>query len=536
MKQWRINLVLVFIFIFGGLVVYKLFFIQVLNSDFYRALAKGQALYNLEETVQNARGEIFFRGGEPLAINVEWPLVAVSPLEIEDKESAAENLSVILEMDKDEILNKLTGDDLYLILKKKITQSQVAAIKDLNAKGIYLQKELGRYYPQEDLASQLVGFLNAEAMGQYGLEEYYDDILRGDRNGGEDIYLTLDYSVQFTAEKILKDAAENLNIEGGEIVVMDPETGEIVAMASYPNFNPNTYSEVSDLSIFQNSATQRVFEPGSIFKPITMAGALDMGVITPSTTYQDPGVIHIGGWPIYNYDKRVYPGDITMTEVLEKSINTGAVFAEDKMGDTSFLKYVESFGFFKPSGIDLPETYSENKELKKGYEINFATAAFGQGIEVTPVQLVKGFSVIANGGNLMEPYVISKIGDKETKSKVLKNGVISEKTSSQLTSMLVSVVENGYGKPTKIQGYYIGGKTGTAQVAWSSLGINKSGYSDKTWQSFLGFAPAFDPKFVMLVKLDNPETKTAEYSAVPAFKEMMKYLIDYYQVPPDYEY
>jgi len=535
MKQWRINSILIVIFLFGGLILSRLFFIQVMNDDFYGALSRGQALYNLEETVVETRGEIFFRGGEPLAVNVEWPLVSISPRDIKDKQDTAIKLATILEMEKDYLLEKMNGDDMYLILKREISQKEVEEIKKLDIKGVYLQKELGRYYPQEDLASQLVGFLNAEGIGQYGLEEYYNDILRGQRKeAGKDIYLTIDYAVQFTAEQLLKKANEDLKIEGGEIVVMNPITGEIVAMATYPNFNPNNYSEVPDISIFQNSATQKIFEPGSIFKPITMAGALDMGVITPNTTYEDPGMMQIGKWPIYNYERRIYPGLTTMTQVLEKSINTGAVFAEQKLGNSNFLKYVENFGFFEPTGIDLQETYSENREFRKGYEINFVTASFGQGIEITPIQLVKAFSVIANGGNLMEPYVVSKIDEKETKPKVLEDGIICGKASSQLIAMLVSVVENGYGKPTRIPGYYIGGKTGTAQMSWSSLGINKSGYSDNTWQSFLGFAPAFDPQFVILVKMNNPQTKTAEFSAVPNFKKMVKYLIDYYQIPPDY--
>lgn len=535
MHQWRINFILILIFLFGGLVVSKLFLIQVLNDDLYKALAKGQSLYNLEEEVEDSRGEIFFKDGEPLAVNIEWPLVSVSPSEVEDKEGTAEKLSLILGLEKDDVLESLESDDIYLILKKRITKEQADQIKSLDLSGIYLQKELGRYYPQEDLASQLVGFLNAGGEGQYGLEEYYDGTLRGQgRQEGKDLYLTIDYAVQFTAEKILKEAAEDIDIEAGEIVVMNPETGEIVAMANYPTFNPNSYSTVSDISVFQNGATQGRFEPGSIFKPMTMAMALDLGVITPSTTYKDKGVVEVGGWPIYNYEKRTYPGDITMTQVLEKSINTGAVFAEQKVGNQNFLEYFDEFGLCEASGIDLPETYSENKELKKGYEVNFATASFGQGIELTSMQMVKAFSAVVNGGDLMDPYLVSKIGENEVDPKVLESGIISEKAASQLAAMLVSVVEQGYGKPARIPGYYIGGKTGTAQIAWTSLGISRSGYSDKTWQSFLGVAPAFNPKFVILVKMKNPETKTAEFSAVPAFKEMVKYLLDYYQIPPDY--
>ena len=524
------------IFIFGAGIVAKLFFIQVVKDDFYKALVQGQSLYNLGEKIENARGEIFFKGGEPLAINVEWPLVSLSPSEVQNRETVAKDLALALNLDEALILEKLDAENLYVILKKRLTDEEVGRIKELNLKGVYLQKEAGRYYPQETLASQLVGFLNAEKDGQYGLEEYYDSVLSGNRkNPGEDITLAVDYPVQFMAEKLLKEAKDNLKIEGGDIIVMNPTTGEILAMANYPSFDPNEYSKVTDLDVFKNSATQNIFEPGSIFKPITMAGAVDMGVITPQTTYQDPGTIKIGKWSIYNYLNRIYPGNITMTEVLEKSINTGAVFAKDRLGNENFLRYVGDFGVFEPTGIDLEETYSRNEELKKGYEINFATASFGQGIEITPIQLVKAFSAIINGGDLIAPRIVAKIGEEETGREVTRENVISDKTTSQLAAMLVSVIEKGYGKPARIQGYYMGGKTGTAQVSFAALGIDKIGYSEKTWQSFIGFAPAFNPQFVILVKIDNPQTKTAEFSAVPIFKELAKYIIDYYQIPPDYD-
>ena len=310
-------------------------------------------------------------------------------------------------------------------------------------------------------------------------------------------------------------------------------------MANFPAFDPNEYSKVEDISVFKNAIIQKIFEPGSIFKPITLAAALEEKKITPQTTYVDPGVIKIGGWPIYNYEKRTYPGQITMTEVLEKSINTGAVFAKNQVGNKKFLEYVEKFGFFKKTDIDLQgEIYSENKNLKIGYEVNFATASFGQGIEMTPIQITRAFCAIANGGKLVKPFVVKEIsnnsGKKETQVEISES-IISPKTASQLTAMLVSVVENGYGKGARIPGYYIAGKTGTAQVPWTSLGINKSGYSERTWQSFIGYAPAFNPKFLIMVKLDNPKTKTAEYSAVPIFHDLAEYIINLWQIPPDYE-
>ncbi len=275
-----------------------------------------------------------------------------------------------------------------------------------------------------------------------------------------------------------------------------------------------------------------------MFKPLTMAAAIQEGKITPQTTYVDKGKVKIGGSTVYNFANREY-GEQTMTQVIEKSINTGAVFAEQQLGSDLFLKYLGKFGFFERTDIDLAgEVFSENKEFKKGYEINFATASFGQGIEITPVQLVKAFSAIASGGKIANPHLVKSMIDKNGKVEEISpeapKSIISSNTSSQVVSMMISVVENGFGKRAKIPGYYIAGKTGTAQVPWAALGISRAGYSDQTIQSFIGFAPAFKPRFLILVKLDNPESSTAEYSAVPVFHNLAKYIIDLWQIPPDY--
>lgn len=528
MVNWRINLILTLLFLFGVVIVGRLFYIQIIKGDFYKALAQG--LYGIETQIIGERGEIFFKNGEPLAINIDWPLVFASPIEVKEKEVAAEKLAEILSLNKALILEKLEKDNLYEPIKKRISDEEIQKIKEINLKGIYLGKEAGRYYPQGTIASQLIGFVGADSQGQYGIEDYYDEILRGKRNQpGKDIFLTVDYSIQFRAEELLEQAKENLEIEGGEIIVMNPNSGEILALANFPNFDPNQYSTVSDFKIFKNSATQKIFEPGSVFKPITMAGALEEQKITPQTTYLDSGFVKIGGYTIYNYGRRVW-GEQSMTQVLEKSINTGAVFAEEKLGQGSFLRHLDKFGFFKMTGIDLSEIYSENREFKKGYEINFATASFGQGIEITPIQLIRAFSAIANGGKLVEPYLVKK----EVALKTEDDLIISPKTAAQLTAMLVSVVENGFAKSARIPGYYVAGKTGTAQIAWSALEIEKRGYSDKTWQSFVGFVPAFNPEFIILVKLNNPKTKTAEYSAAPIFQDLAKHIVDYEQIPPDF--
>ncbi|MCX5712848.1 MAG: penicillin-binding protein 2, partial [Candidatus Omnitrophica bacterium] len=420
----------------------------------------------------------------------------------------------------------------------------------LNISGLELGEHLVRRYPQETMASQIVGFVGGEGVGQYGLEGNYEDILKGKDTfsanslfsgsfNGSDIYLTIDYNIQSIIEKALEDAKGNLNIESGQIIVMEPVTGKILAEANYPNFNPNEYSKEKNFNVFQNSAVQKLFEPGSIFKPLTMAAAIDQGKITPDTTYVDTGSATSGKWIIYNFGKRTY-GKKTMTQVLENSINTGAVFAEKQLGNDLFLAYLKKFGLFEPTGIDLQEeAFSQNSELKKGYEVNYMTAAFGQGIETTPIQMLRAYSAIANNGRLVKPYIVEKIvSDGKTDNidpQVAKEPVIDPKTAAEVTAMMVSVTENGFAKKAKVPGYYIAGKTGTAQISYSAINVNKTGYSDKTWQSFVGFAPAYSPRFLILIKLDNPSASTAEYSAVPIFQSIAKDILDYLEVPPDHE-
>lgn len=565
MRYWRTNLVFLLVIIFSAAIISRLIYIQIIQHQYWQALAQGQQKFFV--ALQGERGEIFFQDGTNLAINKSFDLVYAVPSEIKKQNETAEILSLILNLDKNSILEKFQKDSFYVLLKKRLTKEEVESLKELNLPGIYLGQEKGRYYPFENLASQIIGFLGGDGKGQYGIEGYYEKILKGkeevkelekgpagtlvnfikdpnfvnssNSSKGSDLILTIDYNIQFMAEKLLKEGKENLDFESGEIIVMEPNSGKILALANWPNFNPNQYSKIKNQEIFQNSSIQKIFEPGSVFKPITMAAGLNEGKITPHTTYVDKGFVTIGGHTILNYGNRTW-GERTMTEVLERSINTGAVFAEEQIGHDIFLEYIKRFGFFDKTGIDLEgEIFSQNQEFKKGYEINFATASFGQGIEITSIQLVRAFAAIANGGKLMRPYVVEKIFENgkiiENQPEVQNPSVISQNTASQLTSMLVSVVEKGYGKEARIPGYYIAGKTGTAQVPWSALGINKRGYSDKTIQSFVGFGPAFDPKFLILVKLYNPKTKTAEYSAAPIFKELAKYIIDYWKIPPDYE-
>ncbi|MFH1643421.1 MAG: penicillin-binding protein 2, partial [Patescibacteria group bacterium] len=531
MKSPKFILLLTFVLLFFAALTGRLIYIQIIKGDFYKALAQG--MHSLGSTVKTERGEIFFKNHEPLAINKNWPIVWALPKNVQNHELVAQKLSNILQLPQDLILDRIKRDKPYVALKSSLSDEEVKLIQEANLPGIYFDSERGRYYPQETMGSQVSGFWGGEKSGQYGLEEYYDQTLMPNEKDGQSLSLTIDYEIQFQAEKLLREAKENENIDmkSGTIIVIEPDTGKILAMANYPNFNPNDYRETAGqgLGVFQNEATQKTYEPGSVFKPITMAIALNEEKVTPETTYTDKGFVKIGGWTINNYDNRVY-GEVSMTTVLEQSINTGMIFTEGKIGHNIFLDYIEKFGFFEKTGIDLNESLSENKEFKKGYEINFATASFGQGIEITPIQLIKAYCALANGGKLVKPYIVEKILDKdkvisETKPEVAEKPIISPQTSRQITTMLVSVTTNGIAKKAQVPGYYVAGKTGTALIPYSILGEPGKGYSDKTWQSFVGYLPAYNPKVVILVKLDQSKTRTSEFSAIPMFQKMAQFIV-----------
>lgn len=561
MQNWRINIVFLLLFLLGAATIGRLVFIQIIDHGFYKAMAQGQQ--NISSFVKGERGDIFVQDKDgnlyTIATNYSVPFIFLSPPEIEDANATAAGIASVLNISEEFILERMgKPDSLFEVLKKNISDKEELEIKALELPGIYVGKETTRLYPQKEFASHVIGFTNQDDIGQYGIEEQYNDVLEGEEGlvisatnvggylflsnktpkDGADIILTLDYNIQLQAEKILKDTARALKVKEGSIIVLDPNTGKILALANIPAFDPNSYGNVRGLDVFQNATLEKLFEPGSVFKPITLASAIDTGKLTPDTTYIDTGSVTIGIYTITNYNERVF-GERTMSEVLQFSINTGAVFAESELGHSDFIKYIERFGLFKPTKIDLVgEIYSQNKELKKGYEINYATASFGQGIEMTPMQLIRAFGGIANNGLMHTPYIVEDVKDTTgipfERSETQSTRAISKRTSSQITSMLVSVTEDGFGKAARIPGYYVAGKTGTAQVSNSALGIAKSGYSDETVQSFIGYVPAFNPRFLVLVKLNNPQTKTAEYSAVPIFKELASYIIDYYQIPPDY--
>ena len=371
--------------------------------------------------------------------------------------------------------------------------------------------------------------------GQYGVEGYYDKILRGQEISGVsktgDIVLTIDRNIQAFAEKELNYLMEKWQPENGNIIVQDPNTGAILAMAGSPSFDPNRY-QYYQLSDFTNKSVQEMFEPGSSFKPVTMSGALDKRALTPETTYFDAGEVVLNGYHIKNYNEKSN-GVQTMYQVLEKSLNTGAMFAEDRLGDENFLDYVINFGFGQPTGIDLAgEIGGDVSNLYTKRKINFATASFGQGIATTPIQLTNAYSALANGGKLLKPYLAKVITEPDGQKKITQTEIIgtpvSERATLDIKKMLAKVVEIGFDK-ARVKGYDIAGKTGTAQIA-----SKEGGYSDQFIHDMVGFAPAFDPKFVVLIKMEKPQgIKFAADSLSPSLGNMMKFLLNYFHIPPN---
>lgn len=430
-------------------------------------------------------------------------------------------------------------DDPYEPLVKKATEDEAALIKRYDLAGVYIGDEPARFYPLGKTSAHLVGFTSVIddtygiGAGRYGVEAQYNDELagkpgktKGDRlfkpKNGEDIYLTIDRNIQVQAERIIDRLISQYGAQGGTVIVMEPKTGKVLAMLSKPDFDPNNYGQY-EVGSFLNPAVQSVYEPGSIFKVITMSAGIDSGKITPDTVFNDPGSLTLNGKTIKNWDLKAY-GRVTMTNVIEKSINTGAAFAVRTMGHDTFYNFLVKMGIKEPTEIDLPGEISGSlKPLEQDKrDINFATAGYGQGVSVTPIRLLTAVSAIANGGLLMRPY-----SNAESQPKVVRR-VMSEETSRQVVGMMVSAVDKA--QIARIQNYNVAGKTGTAFVPNFSTG----GYTDEVINTYIGFAPAYDPQFIVLIRLDKPAgAPLAGLTVVPAFREMAEFIISYYGIPPD---
>ncbi|MFO0955039.1 MAG: penicillin-binding protein 2 [Candidatus Saccharibacteria bacterium] len=554
-------------------IMWKLVYVQVIKSGDYTAKATAQQSRQFE--IPAKRGEIYLQdNGElyPVALNNSLKYAYADPKLIEDPAKAAEQLAPLLSIDKKALQEQLTfsGKSRYVEIKQQIEKDLAKQIADLRIKGVVLKDRDYRSYPEGSLLGHVTGYVNSDGKGQYGVEQYLnaelsgqngmlkavtdsqgvplstqDNIVDEPRNGTSYV-LTIDRYLQSVAQKALKSAVEANQASSGSVIIMDPYTGAIKAMVNNPEYDPNTYEKVkaNEYASFINSAISNQFEPGSGFKPLTMSLGLQSGKIKPETTFNDTGSVTIGEYTINNAEKKSF-GTVDMSLVIKNSINTGMVYILRMLGGNpsqitragkeALHNGIIAFGFGKKTGVELAGEAKGQVKDPNAADIDYANMTFGQGIGATSLQMITAISTIANGGTLVQPHVLEKKikanGELEdVPHKPQAENVMSKETASQVTSMMVKVVEGGSGYLTRMPGYKIAGKTGTAQVPKA----NGQGYEeDKNIGSFIGFAPADDPKFIMMVRVDYPKTKTfAERSAVPAFAEIAKELFKYYQVPP----
>ena len=569
----RISILTIIILVTAGGILYRLFNLTFSQHAEYVKSAKMQ--YNDPNSQISERGNIYFTDQENdrhiAATNRSLWYVYSNNKIIESADVAASSMSSVLGIEKEKIVEMFSDrKKQYVVIAEDISESKAKEISVLKITGVSVGKGVDRFYPNDSMAAQSLGFVGFDGydrVGQYGVEAFYDTILSGqertldwlgnrtysriselvksfidkskeeksisaitdDSHGGDSLVLTINKDIQILAESKLEALLKKWSSPSGLIIVQEPKSGSILAMAGSPSFDPNRYDEYN-LGRFINPTIQELFEPGSSFKPITMAGALDKGKVAPDTTYNDIGQITEAGFTIKNFDEKAH-GTQTMSQVLEKSLNTGSIFAQRKLGNDDFLNYVVAFGFGQQTGVDMPGEIKGNiSNLYSGRDINFMTASFGQGIAVTPLQLVNAYSAIANGGKLMQPYILKEMikpdgSSIKTEPKVLGQP-IAEKTSLQIKSMLTKVVDNGFDK-ARIPGYDVAGKTGTAQIS------ENGEYGEDFIHSFVGFAPSYNPRFVILIKMDKPkDEKFASNTLTPTFAEMVKFLINYYQIPP----
>lgn len=536
----RINILFIFFLFLGMALTARYANLQIFHHRF-----SGDSLLGAfnEPAGNQVRGEIFLKDRTgaltPLAINKDFFTIFANTNLVEKKEETANALADVLALPQDVLLQKLTKhNDPYEVLAQRVTEDIADKVKALPLKGIGLDAQKGRYYPYQNSAAHLTGFLGISGdkqKGQYGLEAFYEDDIKV---GGtvKQLVLSVDPHIQYIIEAKLKEAVEKWQAHFGTAIVMEPATGRILGLAGFPDFNPNEYAKVPDVSLFTNKAISAQFELGSVFKPVTMAAGLNEKVVTPDTIYTDTGVVRIGQFTIKNWDLKVH-GVNTMTEVLEHSLNTGVVFVEEKMSKDVFRSYIKQFGFGEKTGIDLQgEVSGDIRNLNHNRDVEFATASFGQGISMTPLQMTAAIAAIANNGTLMQPHLVDEIFLNDGSDVIIParkiREVISPDSAQKLTKMLVSTVVNGYDK-AKIPGYFIAGKTGTAQIA----NAQAKGYADDaTIQSFAGYAPAYHPQFVVFLSIDSPQgVRFASESLTSSFADIMSYLLTYYEIPPDFK-
>ncbi len=570
-EQRRFRHIWIFFLILGLIFLIRLFQRQVLMYNQYSILAEKQYYTRIDQPAK--RGDIMINdrdstnlvdeqenGMFSVATDLELFNVMVVPRHIENKQETAQKLSQILGMKEEEVFNLINVDKWYIPpIKKRISKELADKISELNLKGVSLEGQYYRFYPENNFMSQVMGFVDYNGDGKYGIEEYYDGILKGEGGmlkgikdnlgrvvkveesepgkDGSSIVLTIDRSIQYMVEKKLKEGIDKYKAEKGSIIVADPKTGAILAMASYPDYNPNLFNEVpsENQNIFINPVTSLNWEPGSVFKPFIVASSISNKLLEPDSKPEEPfgSSVVVDGYEIHNALDEAY-GFETVTQILENSDNIGMIWVANKVGNDLIGDFIKKLGFGEKTGIDVSgEASGQLSNPAKWRDVNRATISFGQGISTTPIQIVQGYCAIANKGKKVRLHLLDKViekGSNEKKYEIQEGTkVMSEEDASKVSQMLVSVVENGHGKAAAVEGFKVAGKTGTAQIPKPAGGYEE----DQHIGSFAGFAPVEDPKFVMLVKFDKPSNvKWAEESAAPIFGEIADWLLNSYLKVP----
>lgn len=543
-------------FILGIGLAFRLIYVQAFQHNRYLNMGKAQT----EDTqkLYSPRGTIYDRNGKKLAFSVQVKSFYADPkmMEISAKE-AASLFAPILHEPELELENKLTSDTHFVWLARlmdpEVSDAVQQVIKEKQLKGFAFVDENKRYYPNDSLLANVLGFVGIDDKGLDGLEMSLDELIRGgvnlqvlttDSRGipilhsasapylaerEKSVYLTIDENIQFFAERALDRAMAKTHANGGIIIVMDPQTGAILAMANRPTYDLNHFSNATEAQ-FRNKAVVDIYEPGSTFKPIIAAAALAAGTYDTERIWHDPGEVWASGHAIRNWDDEAY-GDIKLVDILKFSINTGFAHIGLLTGGEILTDYAKKFGFGKPTGIELPgEGAGILFNPKDMVPIDVATMSIGQGIAVTPLQMVQAYSALANGGKMVQPHLIASIKNPDgsdysvTKTKVVANP-IDKKVADAVKDMMEKEVSEGGGINARIPGYHLGGKTGTAQ----KLDTVNGGYLENQYiASFCGFGPTEDPKAICLVVLDNPRgVYYGGQVAAPVFAEAMSQIMRY---------
>lgn len=563
----RVRLLFLAIFLFGLLLISRLAFVQILEGNEWSRAADKQYVSPAKDSFK--RGTVFFQykdGALSQAATLKSEFIlAVNPEALSHPRGVFKELKKIIPaLDEELFLKKaLKKGDPYEEIARRLPKEIADAIRARNIPGVYVYEEQWRYYPGESLSAHVLGFVgfeDDELSGQYGVERYYNDILK--REGKElsvnffaeifaniehslfyetlvsregDLVLSIEPEVSRFLSTTLDAALGKWHTDEGGGIVMNPITGAVYAMEARPVFDPNVFGESTDYAVFTNPFVESVFEVGSILKPLTIAFGLDTGAVTGKSAYYDAGAITVGDVEILNYDGKAR-GLIPIQEILNQSLNVGAVYVMQKTGKKAFARYVSEFGLGEETGIDLPNEVSGlTSNLETNRDVEFATAAFGQGIALTPIAVARALSALANGGMLVTPHVAQRIDYAVGSSKVVSYGdekrVIKKETSEEITRMLVQTVDTALLRgQMRLPRFSIAAKTGTAQL------LNPRGgyYEDKYLHSFFGYFPAYNPQFLVFLYIVNPRgVYFASETLTYPFFDIAKFLLSYYEVPPD---